>query len=120
MKAGLNASHLDALDRFVETVSLAAHAAAGVALDSVEQSVRARAAATPGWQDLAEHIVANLADGVLELGVPLEFASEAADLEFGGPDRPPVPLFRKLGRDLHQAQGKADEFLRTNYAGVVR
>lgn len=93
----IEASWLDALDRYVEGLKADAAAAAESAAEFTHDAVISYARSKPAWVGLADGIQKWSADGRLMVGfLGNEMASQAEALEYGDLTNPPDSLFRTL------------------------
>lgn len=115
--AGLHigATHLAALDDYIQAVEDAAFEAADIASSHIERSVRQRARASIHWSPLADHIQVASRDGYLVLGVAPDFVSEAMAAEYGTESTPPAPLLRTIGSAARGATLEAQQYLQAKF-----
>jgi hypothetical protein len=111
----LGASHIAALDAHVQAMRDAVYEAANIATDHIEQSVQRRAAASPQWAPISEHILIASQDGYLTIGVAPEFESEAVAAEYGTQYDPPSPLLRTAHTASRGAAAAADQYLESKF-----
>lgn len=101
----IEASWLDALDRYVEGLQQDATDAADSAAELTHDAVIGYARSKPAWVGMADSIQKWSDDGRLVIGfLGNEMASQAEALEYGDLTNPPDSLFRTLDHIAVMAQ----------------
>ena len=109
MAAGfrIDASWLDALDRYVEGLQASTIEAADAAVEDIHQSVISYAKTKPAWVGIADNIQRWSQDGTIVVGVQGDdMVSQAMALEYGDMTNPPDSLFRTLEGVAEQSRAR--------------
>lgn len=118
---GVPADFFKSIMRQVEDIATVADEAVQVGRDHIVRSARERAAQSPAWDGIGEHIDTWDENDRFWVGIrgPM-FVSEAFAAEYGTETTRPSPVLRAVAEDAQQASDVAAEYVRSRMGGRLQ